>query len=192
MPVGSRWDGRLLFLLAASFAFEHHREKMRVYCNAFNYIITVQKRNLRKFDPSISQQRLFLIFAVNKNEDLHGLSLDGFCWLAFRPSTVSDMKRKVRISPPASILHGYQGPHVLSPEGYRVVELSSRKNPSLNPGKESYVGQRSCPLHQLNFTTRIAGSLSRHKVQVPVFRVKSLPSNSTLMDRTALSKIRVS
>lgn len=37
------------------------------------------------------------------------------------------------------------------------------------------MGQRRRPLHQLNFTTRIAGSLSRYKIQVPGSRVKSLP-----------------
>ena len=79
--------------------------------------------------------------------DIHGLSLDGFGWPSSQsdfanrmagpilhgedrvpwapstspvplcPSTVSDMKGNVRISPPASIVQGYQEPHyVLSPE----------------------------------------------------------------------------
>jgi hypothetical protein len=52
------------------------------------------------------------------------------------------------------------------------------------------MGQRRCPLdsyldlYQLNFTTRIAGALSRAlSREVTTF-------DSTLMDRTALSEIR--
>jgi hypothetical protein len=97
--------------------------------------------------------------------DIHGLSLDVFCWpsdlsdlanrmagrilhsndrvpwassptspVPLQPSTVSDVKGNVHISPPASTVQGYQDPHyVSSPEEYRVVEQSPK---SISPPME--------------------------------------------------------
>jgi hypothetical protein len=54
-----------------------------------------------------------------------------------RPSTVSDLKGNVRISPPASIIQGYQDPHyVLSPEEYGFVEQSPKSPKSISPPQE--------------------------------------------------------
>jgi hypothetical protein len=64
-----------------------------------------------------------------------------------RPSTVSDVKGDVRISPRASIVEGYQdSPYVLSPEEYWVVEQSPK---SISPpqGKEPQVSSAPAELH---------------------------------------------
>jgi hypothetical protein len=85
-----------------------------------------------------------------------------------RPSTgtVSDVKGNVRISPPASILQGYQDQHyVLSPEEYRAVELSPKSISPPQEGEAHEIAQVSSapaelhnPHHRLSHSTQNTGA----------------------------------
>jgi len=130
--------------------------------------------------------------------DIHGLSLDGFCWPSgqsdlanrmagrilhnkdrvpwasrptspdpLRPSTVSDVKGDVRISPPASIVQGYQDPpYVLSPEEYRVVEQSPK---SISPPQDGVAQVSSAPAELHNPHRRLSRGIGLPR------SIKSLP-----------------
>jgi hypothetical protein len=93
-----------------------------------------------------------------------------------RPPTVGDVKGNVRISPPASIVQGYQDPHyVLSPEEYRVVEQSPKPISPPQEGEPHGVAQVSSapaelhnPHRRLSQSTQNTGGGFRRSI-------KSLP-----------------
>jgi hypothetical protein len=91
----------------------------------------------------------------------------------FRPSTVGDVKGNVRISPPASIVQGYQDPHYfLSGEECRVVEQSPK---CISPPQEEEPhGMSSAPAELHNPHRRLSQS-AQNTGAGPPRAIKSLP-----------------
>ena len=96
--------------------------------------------------------------------------------VALQPSTASGVEGNVRISPPASIVQGYQDPHyVLSPEEYLFAEQSPESISPPQEGESRGMTQvSSAPAELHNPHRRLSQSSQNTGAGVPR-SIKSLP-----------------